>query len=535
MSTKTPISFPPLEESIYLARPAKMESSVALQAQRINNQDDSVEPIFDVKANTRPIVKLLKKVKHFNDAVSSIIPEHHINHHHTDNNARKSIYENISAAPCNIDPSKHPSTDKSPKPQSFSVYDRDSGSRTPLAVISRYGVQFSPKSTPLLFSSSRLERLNDTPELAGQVAWAMVPEFSAYNKYKITSFKVVDRSTSKVIGRWKRRSALESSLNPDEFRLQHRSHSTRSLGTTASNRYYLSEPGCPLHRPFFSGGAFSAASAANKLNEEWCFIVTKQYTKSGKTTIKRNVLATLKGFELQLVDPHDQTLRNFYLDEYMRYLRQKGVRKTELTRQDSFSNISSANNSSNTGNSYDYSDNFDLNSINADVSSTSPSFSNFSPTSSTNFSASSTFFPNQSGGHTRDLSFSDNFYRLRVNDAITMMAMCLLLNIDHVILTGLKNGIKPGPLSDPNSIGAEWSAEPTLSASSAPTSPTLPFFDSFSDSFTSSDPSSSASVSAALPQQSRSKSLTNASIKGRKMMHFMNPFNVFRKEVVPKV
>lgn len=59
MSTKTPITFLPLKESIYLARPAKATSPIALQAQRIN--DGSVEPLLDVKPNARPMTRLLKK------------------------------------------------------------------------------------------------------------------------------------------------------------------------------------------------------------------------------------------------------------------------------------------------------------------------------------------------------------------------------------------------------------------------------------------------------------------------------------------
>lgn len=61
MSSKTPITFLPLSESLYLARPAKLTSNVALQAQNLNPTNGSVEPMFDVKINSHAMSKIMKK------------------------------------------------------------------------------------------------------------------------------------------------------------------------------------------------------------------------------------------------------------------------------------------------------------------------------------------------------------------------------------------------------------------------------------------------------------------------------------------
>lgn len=115
----------------------------------------------------------------------------------------------------------------------------------------------------------------------------MVPEFGNNNKTKITSFKVIDQSTNKVIGRWKRRNTL--TIDPDSSENYHSpdeaTQSFRSLGTTASNRFTTQTPKQLFHGRF-SGESYSFTNPEAKRKEEWCFVVTKRYTKYGKATIK---------------------------------------------------------------------------------------------------------------------------------------------------------------------------------------------------------------------------------------------------------
>lgn len=494
MSSKKQVFFAPLQESVYLARPAKSTSPIALQVQRVDTHNGFVEPVFDVKANARPMTKLLKKVRSINDAVVSIIPEPPISHyhHHSRKHSTGSIdtplsidTSTLSSSSFNNSAPKSPTNDYKPaRLQTFSIFDRDSSEREPVALLSRCEVNFSTKATPLLARSSRLGRItDDSTHLSGEVTWLVVPEFS---KSKVTSFKVVDHSTSKTIGRWKRRSTLSNSeLSQNDIQL---GQPESQYGPTASNRYYSEAKSTVLH-PFFSGEAYSFANASAKIKEEWCFVVTKRYTKNGQTSIRRSVIATLKGYEFRIVDSHDSTLRNFYLDEYVRHLRHKVQRsfddEDDNSSLDDVPTMSS--NSSIGGRQYD--------SVNIHRNSTfcTPKVSN------------------------KDFTFSDNFYRLRLNDGMTMMAMALLLNLDDMIMSGMRNS--------------------SLTLSSSLSNGSSTFSDNYN--YDMSSPPLSPSLAPVIQEENvditprrRSSGFRGSSVSSSppRRMSFMNPLNIFRKE-----
>lgn len=527
MSTKTPITFLPLKESIYLARPAKATSPIALQAQRIN--DGSVEPLLDVKPNARPMTRLLKKVRSLNDAVSSIIPDHHIS---SRKNSGDGTMPSIDRPIVNGSGSKSPSEYKPQKISSFSVFDRDSDERTALAVITRHEIQLNPKATPLLLKSSRLNRFVDySPHLGGEVTWAMVPEFGNNNKTKITSFKVIDQSTNKVIGRWKRRNTL--TIDPDSSENYHSpdeaTQSFRSLGTTASNRFYHSDSKATISRPFFSGESYSFTNPEAKRKEEWCFVVTKRYTKYGKATIKRNVVAVLKGFELHIVDPHDTTLRYFYLDEYIRYLRQKSLDcGQELVSASSRSRSQYVedeeyNEDDEEGGEYaqDEFESFGMTSQTRRNQQQSQSRSNSPPGP---LSSVSTFLPGNKKMSHRESTFSESFCRLRVNDGLILMAMSLLLNLDQVIVAGFRNRNLHVDLQSSLVNGTSTFSDNYIPISTSSTQ-VSPVDTLGANRMTFADPCEEPIRNGAFPE---------ANNKVRKRMHFANPLNVFRKETLPK-
>lgn len=526
MSSKTPITFLPLSESLYLARPAKLTSNVALQAQHLNPTNSSVEPMFDVKINSHAMSKIMKKVRSLNDAVSSIIPEPPLAHHHYQRckNSVTALAPNLDLSPLTSSFPLHFAETKSSKIQSFSVFDRDSNQREPIAVISRNEINFSPRATPLLTKSSRLDRLsNYSSEFAGEVCWTMVPEFGSSNKNKITSFKVIDQSTNKVIGRWKRRSTLTKDLEPaDVFSNQENvRESFQSLGTTASNRYYLSDAKTAISHPFFSGEAYSFVKAGSKTTEEWCFVVTKRYTKHGKSTFKRNVMAVLKGFELNIVDPHDTTLRHYYLDEYMRHLREKVMNgRAELTSVFSRNHIHSGEEdneeeeeSFSVAGSPPYSSHR-MSQIRSDSS---------SPPNNRNSSFAASGSMKMATG--RDSTFSENFYRLRINDGLVMVSMALLLNLDEIILSGIRSKDTvdlPSSLSNGSSrFSDNYVASPMDWSHSSPVaSPALnsmKYRDSFDE------------------EVGKEKRVTRSNSKILKKLHLGNPLHVFRKEASARV
>lgn len=621
--------FSPLTESVYLARPAKLTAPISLQAQRINTSDGFVEPLFDIKKNTKPITKLIKKVKSLNDAVVSIIPE---TPHRRDSG---SFFSNSVSSPTSEGgysspqqsstsptislhatllqhqletkrdhlcacrdlqrvvpqfsdtgsnkPSPNtfhsigcPQYNNSSKMESYSIYDRES--KEPLAYFNRYQLAFTTKSTPLLSKSSRLDRIKektafispDVANLDGPANWVIIPEFHYSKKarsdqrsnndnksrrpvIKSVSFKVVDVTTNIVIGKWKRRSVIANALansrskspsyesseddNEEDDSLNRKRRVTFQIAeedeedsttktnnskqqqqqqfnvetlpsyeSTASNRYFLSDMKSLVHNPFFSGQVYSMAQgAANKLNEEWCFVLN---IKSSP------IVATLKGYELHLVDAHDSPLNFFFLDEYVQYLRHRAITKQLKASSTSLMNPNEENNRLTSSNSI----NNNLSSSNQPHHRLSPSqrakrtlsltsvssgsaplnrrwsmfskmssSSNYSvassagsvatPTSSyTTSSSSPTLEPSPlvksppiqdpwntlrcaSSGKTVPCSaqedsfaFSENFYRVRFNDALIMLSMTLLLNMDHMIRCGVLNSDPTAITSNPESV-----------------------------------------------------------------------------------
>lgn len=502
------VVFKPLVEAIYLARPPNHSSSVVLQAQRLDPYGPApVDPIYDVKQNTRPIARLLNKVKTLNQAVGSIIPDPTYNSSaaaaplsptrtplasptdlmfpkpqraHSISSVHSLPYNN-SFNPANpLHNSNGPcisslcNTCATPKEPSFSVYDRDAPARDPpLALFNRFEVAFSPKTVPLLSRSTRLDRssgrMTDNYTAFQQqqlwstsdaLSWYIVPEEpKATNNtpHRIHAYRVYDKSTNMLVGKWKRRSTLTCSavspngslvasprlgsissssstsdytLVPDEDHCG--AYSPRStLGMhTAAARYFLNQKAggaaAASKTPFFSGEAYSLVAAANRAEnglggsaagctqarrelqeEEWCFVVNRGKTQGGWT-----VLASLKGYELHLVDAHDSPLRHFYLDEYVRHLRLKYVARAQRQQQQQRRR------------SHDNDDD--------DFYSSGEEAADYPRQQQQPLSTSPPLCANtlQSG---RLASGTPHAYRLRVNDALSLMAIALMLNLDQAM------------------------------------------------------------------------------------------------------
>lgn len=451
MASSTSVSFPALKESVYLARPAKSTSPVALQAQLVDTVSNSVKPVFDVEPNSGSISKFINKVRNLNEAVSSIIPEsptQHLSHPHRRHSMKKSIDSSHSMDSVYGKPI---SEAKIQRPHSFSVYDRDCEEKDPIAVISRNQISFSLKATPLLHDrkksapSATGDGVNDSlthPELAGQVTWAMSPKFSNSNPTKLVSFKVTDEFTGKIIGRWRRRSSLEEVVEASPSSKSKDTEPVQSLGDTASNRYYLADTKSSISRPFFSGEAnLIAQTSSAKAEEEWCFVVTKRYTKTDKVTFKKRIVAVLKGYELHLVDENDKTLKNVYLDEYIQHLRQKGMKKKVNSPVVSQNAKDEDNDDDDDNDDNEEDDNDDDESDSTDGQSKFGSISQASPgikPTTSNFTLSSSI-TNSSISSSSTTTSLGNFCRVRVNDALIFVSMCLLLNLDDIILAGLKS------------------------------------------------------------------------------------------------
>lgn len=186
------------------------------------------------------------------------------------------------------------------------MYDRDSP-KQPAAQLSKYGVTFSTCATPLLSPHTRLARTEthyeDNPLVAGgPVSWIVA-------EYK-HGYKIIDKSTHVVLGRWRRSTSVSEDDLDHEVRASRRYFSVvdkvRTLGRSS----------------FFSGDASAEPS-------NWTL------------AFKGNLVATLKGYDLMILQapresietspnrgsvdgdassPHSEPL---FLDEFMRTLRQR--------------------------------------------------------------------------------------------------------------------------------------------------------------------------------------------------------------------
>lgn len=359
-----------ITESYYLARPPTTYSTLVLQVQRIVNNHGQL--VYDVNQNTPPIRKFFKKVKSFNNAVASIIPDPaHDNHQH-----RTTKTPSININHC-----------------SFAIHDSES-SKHSIAQISKYGISFSAYTTPLLANHSRLDRYEQPHPLLGPVTWNLTKDRAGY--------KITDKTTNIVIGKWRRKSTLRSihrrrSLNDHDrpfspgavsfsTDIKYNEMTTEqfdSIGLTASSLYFS---GISKKTPFFSG-EFAAASPVQDDKMTWCLVV------------RGSVVATMKGYELHILQPPPSIAAMTFLDEFSKSLRMKHISSTEESLQTGFS------------------DPIEPHSGNASISGSSSS----SPT------------PNkkqQPPAVSKPKGSITSFNRLRFSDGIIMSAMSLMLNLD---------------------------------------------------------------------------------------------------------
>ena len=351
----------PRYQTFYLARPpATRSTSLALQLQRMSPREgrdgySMATPIFDIKQNTPPMKKFLKKVRSFNDAVLLIIPPHNLS---SDQSAPTKSRSASVQLPTSISTA------------TFSVYDRDAP-KDPVAQISQHGISFSQRTTPLLSRHSRLGRHestnNHTSSLTGPVSWVVVEDRMGY--------KVLDRDTNAVIGKWQ----LQSSLGGNRRRSQVESE-FQVLGSTVHDG-----------RHFFSGSLLDNSIKPERMT--WCFVVKDIGSNSDNT-----VVATLKGFELKLLMQQPNAVQSnvsMFLDEFTKALRYKSALNKSLN---------GVSNDTDRG-------------ISSEIQSTQQQ-------------APPPVFPESVLEHS-----TASFYRLTFTDGVVMCAISLMLRLDEKIRT----------------------------------------------------------------------------------------------------
>lgn len=346
--------------------------------------------------------------------------------------------------------------------QSFSIYDRDLP-KDPVSQISKYGLTFSQRTTPLLSRYSRLDRkemstrvLHDPSSLVGPVSWVLVRDRN--------SFKVMDRSTNALIGKWKLLSDINSSnggsarrkSNPNPTQssalselLGDRLNSPPVTGLGMANYFDMDS----AKTPFFSGDFVSLNVKADQDKVTWCFVV------------KNVIVAALKGNELSIITPpaagtNDNTattsalMSSVFLDEFTKALRQKVLTKVAINpspvSMPPSNQASTASTASLASVVEESMDSKKRNSMSGGMFRRSPSFpktpnrrhtlmdltmSTPRPSSDMN----STSSAQQLDVHSPPVlgssyeNAASSFLRLKFSDAVMMAAMSLMLNLDDRI------------------------------------------------------------------------------------------------------
>lgn len=405
----------PKYESFFLARPPGTNTTtLALQLQRITQRGNSILPLFDIKQNLAPTKRLMKKVRSFNEVVGVIIPPTPL-HHHNHSEERSRSPSSLSSS--SVD-------DSSPAP-TYSVYDRDTP-REPVAQFSKHGISFSQHTTPLLSRHSRLGRhinshipplLDEMSPIFGPVSWMLVED-------RNSAFKIVDSSTNAIIGRWKPQSALSGQSNGTSRRRRVSLDTATPvgsppgtgspLGCEATSNYIASSRNST---PFFSGELASAC--ADNVDLTWCLI------------IKGTVVATLKGYELNVVQPLcsdnnqsiDSLMACMFLDEFTKTLRQKHRAKIFVDGSStSLPSVQEEQMSAETKNSGRASNIFRRSSKSKrrhSLPGMSAPGTNAQPSP-----------PRSSFSESTTPPLVTNFFRLKFSDAVIMSAMSLMLNMD---------------------------------------------------------------------------------------------------------
>lgn len=399
--------------------------------------------VYDIVQNKTTFNRFLKKMKYFNSAVGSIIPPAVPGSNYSSTN-------NTSTA------SGSTSTSTSTSNQTFSVYDRDAP-KSPLALISKHGISYSNTATPLVTLQSRLDRYAGHHEqaLAGPVAWVLCQDKLGY--------KIVDKSTNVVIGRWRCHTTLRSMAAAKKMR--RRRHSTNSsstgtgggrrasldsfegvedeegaeevfgdggmstIGVTASNLYFSAlaadQKRLLTNTPFFSGEAAtrSLMSAAATVKEHdrvtWSLVV------------RGSIVATLKGYELNILEQRQSepagAVGAVYLDEFTKGLRQKHAASFDrLLSVNEDSALSSGGSPPSSPSSFLPVKKPGRASSVFSVQST-PSCPTLSPTSNS-------MLPPPlppSKPFSRSNSCQSNFNRIKFTDGVIMASLALMLNLDE--------------------------------------------------------------------------------------------------------